>query len=129
MSRTITGPAPAEIADVLDKAADHIDAVGWYQGYLYDGTQADEGTPKTECRACVVGAINFAVYGSLTCPQDATGAQVALAYAAEDRLLDHIQAESGDRNSIPGWNDYPNTTADDVTAALRAAAANLRGAA
>lgn len=119
---TTTYPAPAEIADVLDKAADHIDAVGWMQGRLYDDAQADAGTPVDQCRVCLIGAMYAALqdgnprFGFIT-----TASQRAA--AAEGALEDHLDGP------VITWNDDPNRTKDEVTAALRTTAANLRSAA
>jgi hypothetical protein len=123
MSRTIAGPNPAEIADVLDKAADHIDAVGWHQGRLYDDAQADAGTPVDRCRVCLLGAVYAALQdgnprAGVTAPRELT-----LAIAAEDAMENHLDGP------VIDWNDSRERTQAEVTAALRATAANLRSAA
>lgn len=117
-------PTPTAIADVLDKAADIIDRNGWHQGDLYDGHQADVGVPVSECRVCAIGAINTAISGQATA--DLAGYDLLLAGLAEtciDEVLDQGWW------TVPEWNDAAGRTQDDVTTALRNAAARMREAA
>lgn len=123
MSRTIAGPNPAQIADVLDKAAAHIDAVGWYQGRLYDDAQADAGTPLDQCRVCLLGAMYAALQDGVPRAGLIATRELTLAIAVEDALEDHLDGP------VITWNDDPNRTKDEVTAALRATATELRGSA
>jgi hypothetical protein len=116
----ITAPSRLDVADVLDKAADHIDTHGWTQGRLYDGRQADGGTPIAECRSDLYGALKTAVIGV---PRwGGTPEQVALTDAAYQAVEDHLHTDN-----VHGWNDEPERVQADVTTALRATATNLRG--
>lgn len=122
---TATEPTSAAIADVLDKAAAHIDAVGWTQQDLYDLEQAvREDVMASKCRVCAIGAINTAVYGGPLYPVHETGLQ-AVAIGAENALKEHLAL---DNSTIPLWNDAPGREADEVTKALRDTAAGLREA-
>ena len=121
---TATEPTPAAIADILDKAAEHIDRVGWIQNGLYDESQWGDDFPLQACRVCAVGAINTAVYGNPRYPILETGLQ-AVAIGAENALKQHLAL---DNSTIPLWNDAPGREADEVTKALRDTAAALREA-
>jgi hypothetical protein len=112
------------IADILDRAADHIDTVGWHQGEVYDPYQRPD-KPTSECRVCALGAINVALHGSPQFPlgPKAEGALDAHGVAAYvERRLDYD-------DELATWNDMEGRTQDEVTAALREAAAELRGGA
>lgn len=112
-----------EIADILDRAADHIDTVGWLQGSLYGKHEPTQ--PLTECRVCAIGALNMALYGSPS---------FALRDPAPDEVTAHDVAEylQGSRTTgleLAEWNDTEGRTQNQVTALLRETAAELRGAA
>lgn len=111
-------PLP-EFADILDKAADHIDTVGWHQGRLYD----DAYTPLTACPVCAMGAINTALFGTPKFPLDMRRADCET-YEVADLLRPRIgNAE------LAEWNDEEGRTQDEVTALMRETAAELRGGA
>lgn len=117
-----TAPAAADIAAVLDLAADHLDSVGWIQGAPYDEEQAEKPTPLEECRVPVDGAIRAAVYSKPRCGRESTTEQIELVIAAWEALSAHLGGLK-----LAFWNDAPQRTAGDVKANLRAAAASLRG--
>lgn len=123
---TFTEPTAAEVADVLDKAIAHIEAVGWHQGYLYDEGQAEDGTPVNECMVCAVGAINTAVYGRPNGDPFATDGQVAVVVLAEEALKRHLNRDDDYWDSVPAWNDYVNMTRQDVVDEIRDTATELR---
>ena len=110
-----------EIADALDRAADHIETVGWLQGDLYDD-YTDRGQPLTKCRVCAMGALNVALHGTPLFP---LGLQ-------DDDLTAHEVAEYVERSlngvELADWNDAADRTQDDVTTLLRRTAAELRNA-
>lgn len=112
----------SEIADILDRAAAHIELVGWVQGVLYDDF-TDPGVPLTECRVCAIGAINVALYGS---PRFPMGADL-------DELMAHDVADfvrpNIDGAELADWNDFHAQSKDEVTALLRTTAAELRSGA
>jgi hypothetical protein len=118
MSRQ-TKPSPTDVAAVLDGAAAHIDTVGWHQGRMYDSGQADAGTPVEQCRVCAIGAVYAAIHGVPRAGVE--GPALTLAIAAENALEGHLDG------SVVAWNDEQGRTKDDVTTALRATAASLRG--
>ena len=92
----------SEVAQDLRAAADVLERDGWTQQMFCD--------PSTGAR-CVMGSLD-AVYG----PRDSRGVgdpNEAIAYI---RLTEVI----GPR--VIQWNDAPGRTADEVIAALRAAA-------
>lgn len=121
---TTIAPTTAEVADVLDKAADHLDRVGLTKCYLYDEDQADTGTPRTDCRVCAAGAINFAVHGmpsySVTQVSDE---QRELEVVAEEALAAHLGLGS---TTVPQWNDAKGRQKRQVVKAFRDTAASLR---
>jgi hypothetical protein len=118
-------PSPSEIADVLDRAATHIDTVGWIQGDLYDSF-TNPLKPLTQCRVCAIGALNMALHGTpqFQLPHD----------VKPDELTAHDVADAYLRSRIGGgelaeWNDTPGRAQGEVTALLRETAADLRGGA
>ena len=110
------------VADALDRAADHIESVGWWQGALYDHEQA-VSKPLSECAVCALGALNVALHGT---PLFSMGLR-------SDELTAHDIAEYVERSlggvELAGWNDDPGRTQDDVTTTLRRTANELRGGA
>ncbi|MFF4346748.1 hypothetical protein [Streptomyces sp. NPDC001530] len=113
---TLTTPAPDEIADVLDKAADHIVTVGFCKKYLYSVRQANAGLALTKCEVDVLGAINVAVHGT---PRYVGGDP--LVHAAEKALADSIDAPS-----VAAWCDYRGNGKAKAIALLRDTATCLR---
>lgn len=89
---------PQTPADVLDAAADHIDAHGWTQNVLREGE-----------KCCAVGALMEVTGGSALETQT-------------EIILRHRLSES-----IARWNDKPSQSAANVTRTMRAVAASLRG--
>lgn len=122
ITEQVTAPSAADIAAVLDLAADHLDSVGWLQGASYDADQAEVGRPLEECRVSAYGAIQTAVYGKPRCGRECTDEQVELVLDAWEALSDHLG-----NGVVSHWNDAPERTAGDVKATLRAAAKGLRG--
>ncbi|GAA1887612.1 hypothetical protein GCM10009837_06680 [Streptomyces durmitorensis] len=125
-----TTPTKAEIADVLDKAIDVIDRVGWHRGYLYDEEQAEEGKALRDCPVCALGSISVAICGSPTLgagDRDIHEA-VALADAAAVAVARHVGVPPVPRQ-VAYWNDELQRTADDVRNAFRDTAAELRAGA
>lgn len=118
---TLAWPSEADTeinADLLDKAADLIEQLGWAQHAARSATG----------EICAGQAVNDAVLSSsithgIYSVRDVTRAQVVNAL-----LLRHLAAE-GYRNSygtlfesVPAWNDAPERTKDEVINALRKAA-------
>lgn len=110
--------ADIDIPAVLDRAADHIDRVGWHQGDLYNPIDWDE-MAALDCRVCAIGAINVALHGTPLF-SDVQGEAEAndIATKVEDFL--------GLGEELLGWNDEPGRTQAEVTGALRDTAAALR---
>jgi hypothetical protein len=109
------------VADILDKAANHIDTVGWHQGELYDRYQAIESA--SECRVCMLGAINVALHGD---PKFPIGRKIAGETDAHD-VAAYIERRLAVDDDMATWNDAEGRTQAEVTAALRETAAELRG--
>lgn len=114
MSKTLP-----ELADVLDKAADHIDTVGWWQGSLYE----DASRPVTACPVCAMGAINMALYGTPQFPLQARRENYET-YLVADLLRPRIGY-----SELADWNDVEGRTQAEVTALMRETATELRGGA
>lgn len=115
---------PAEIAAILDKAADHIDKVGLFQGELYEGRYSTSATSLTECRVCAIGALNVALHGTPHFGLDLAANEVTAHDVADFYLRDRIGGVE-----LAEWNDMPGRTQGDVTGLFRKAAADLRGGA
>ncbi len=116
-------------AEILDKAADVIVERGWHQG----GYMSLGANPNT-CQVCVLGAMNVAV-GNNPDDADVNIAEAAEAFAGYLGLV--IRRDEFDDDDDPdtdpiaeavgnNWNDFVATSAEQVVAALRACAANLR---
>lgn len=148
---------PEAVADLLDKAAAHIEAHGWTQEEFY-AWHAD--VPIEQCKVCGRGGIAVAAGAHpefAETPLDV--AKLPLIFADDDdpycdghlapedqATLDLIQAAEkafaahlhktqrdiveglADDAVISGWNDEPDRTAEQVIAALRECAADLRKA-
>ncbi|MFE2497153.1 hypothetical protein [Streptomyces scopuliridis] len=121
---TVTRPI---VADILDKAADTIEANGHHKGDLY---RKSRGRRRNRCQVCAFGAINIAVHGSPLHPDqyavtpdrpDRRGWNLAVAVSAGRMLRSHLGV-----TEVHEWNDAADRTAADVTAAMRATAARLR---
>ena len=107
------------VADILDKAADVIDRNGHHQGYLYDEAKADDGLLLQACPVDAVGAINTAVFGKPRWPaEDHAGSPLAQAAT--------LALEETVGKPVPGWNDEPGRTSDEVITALWDTAERLR---
>lgn len=95
---------PEKIADVLDDAADYIEANGWCQKHLESPTG----------EVCASGAIRAVEPGAAW--GDGYDA-LALFLGLDNWLV----------SSIPRWNDAPGRTEQEVLDAFRAAAKQQRG--
>lgn len=115
-----TASMTLDAANVLEKAAVHLERVGHHKGYLYDEKQA-KGTALESCRVCAVGSILAAAYGKPRYPAADDRAD------ATDTAIDAMELTVG--QPVPVWNDEPARTQDDVITALKATAASLRDAA
>ncbi|MFH9813454.1 hypothetical protein ACH4NI_35480 [Streptomyces olivaceus] len=115
----MTTPTPADIADVLDRAADHINRVGWIQDEWWEGTPPDlypeaVSVDADSALAVAAGAEPFAPDSGLTTEQ------AFVYHAAADALRRHVGC------GLILWNDKPGRTQAEVTAVMRAAAASQR---
>lgn len=115
-STVTTAVTDEEIAVVCDKAADHIDAVGYCKKYLYSVRQAENGLPLSKCEVDVIGAINTAVHGT---PRYVGGNP--LTHATEKAIEARIDAPS-----LAAWCDYRGNGKAKAIALLRDTAASLR---
>lgn len=113
---TVTAPPDADIAAVLDLAADHITTVGYNKKYLYSTHQAETGLPLDKCSVDLIGAINVAVHGT---PRHVGGDP--LTWAAEQALTARIDAPS-----LAAWCDSPGSGKTTALALLRDTADELR---
>jgi hypothetical protein len=121
---TAADAAAATPAGILRVAAAYLTEHGWIQGEAFANHTSADQPP-----GCVYGAIRIAC-GShpsryLTKEQDAAidRAMHALAYHLQpvDRDVDGMHRLAV-YPIVTGWNDDPHTTAEQVIAALRAAA-------
>ncbi|MCW2938472.1 MAG: hypothetical protein JWN00_1457 [Actinomycetia bacterium] len=123
MIHSITTQARA----ILLKAADVIEARGHHRGdYAPSDTRSDLRT----CPVCVLAAINVAtnhhpVTDFFNYGMDEPEAQAAAALAKHLGLAECITPH--ELTDVVGeeWNDAPDRTAEQVTAALRECAASL----
>jgi hypothetical protein len=113
---TANAPTDTDIAAVLDKAASHIETVGFCKKYLYSVRQAENGLPLDKCEVDVIGAINVAVHGT---PRHVGGDP--LTHATEKAVEARITAPS-----LAAWCDYKGNGKAKAIALLRDTAAALR---
>jgi hypothetical protein len=118
-----TAGAAATPAHILRDAAAYLANRGWIRGQAFADTTADQPA------GCVYGAIRIACGGSpnrhLTDEQDAAIDRAMGALAGYLQPVDR-DVDGMHRGSVypivTSWNDDPHTTADQVIAALHAAA-------
>lgn len=114
-------------ADVLTRAAAHIEKVGHQKGGLYDGATADRGMPLTSCRVNAWGALYVALTG-LPRHGLSSAESVALADRVEAALIAHLGL-GDDKGALTDWSDDPLRTTEHVVTAFRETAADLGGGA
>lgn len=112
---TLADIADADIADLLDKAADIIDTNGHCKRDLYDHKQA-AGTKPENCRVDIIGALNIAAHG-----KPVYNGRSLLVWAAENALLTRIPEAA-----IVTWNDARGHGKREAAKLLRDTAAGLR---
>ncbi|NUQ95330.1 MAG: hypothetical protein HOY79_01770 [Streptomyces sp.] len=111
----------AVIADVLDRAADHIDKFGWMQGDLWD-LRADARLLPSQCPVCAFGSLNMALHGTPRFPELRPGD------LSSHDVADYVERRLGGVE-LADWNDDPHRTQAEVTALFRETASQLRGGA
>lgn len=105
-------------AQILAEAADVIERNGWVQGRYYDFKQYDRGTPAADCRVCLLGGINIAMWGNPSYPR------------ADRRPAFYFQM-TGELEKTVGsawvddWNDAVGRTVEEVIALLRTTAERI----
>ena len=127
---TCTDPTPAVL---LRGAATYVETHGWHQRSRYDLRDDIVATPP----ACAVGALCITAYGTaladLLHTPEPTEAQWWALVEALGVLAGHLTGHGMPYVApedvddvyewvIGGWNDQPDRTLAEVTAALRAAA-------
>lgn len=109
-----------DVADVLERAADLIEAGGWSRVHLFDG-------PKM----CVRGGIITACRQIGQTSEDSiwlTPLRSRLVQAAEDALSIWLTAERNteERVHVPTWNDAEVASLDELLTTLRKVAKGVR---
>ncbi|MEU5826571.1 DUF6197 family protein [Micromonospora tulbaghiae] len=132
MNSTQKQPHPGALADltpadILRCAARYLELHGWTQGVYYRVTHDTPFPP-----ACAAGAIGMAAHGRcIWLPHDVKSKPGARDYTrALDALSDFLdlnepqprETEDDDPTCPLSWNDRPGQRAEQVIAALRAAA-------
>lgn len=114
-TETLATPTDTQVAELLAKAADVIDANGHCKRDLYDHRQAAAGTPLADCRVDIIGALNIASHGT---PRY-TGRDL-LVWTAEQAILARIPEAA-----IVTWNDARGHGKREAAKLLRDTAASL----
>lgn len=107
-----------EVANVLEKAADHIHVHGHHKGYYAEGA-----------KTCAKGAIYHAAGVPLS--QLQLGGGIALLNSVPEISIEANNALSkytsiGPHGQLPIWNDKPERTQEEVEDALKNCAKELR---
>jgi hypothetical protein len=97
------------VKEALQRAADHIETVGWTQRQAFDRS---DDRPLDACPACALGALDLACFA----PNYREGSLEA--YREGVQLL----RDATGAIAIPEWNDAPGRTKEEVVAAFRKAA-------
>jgi hypothetical protein len=136
MNPTHTPPVDVEPtpADILRGAARYLQLHGWRQDGLYGDDEFTTDTPSRTPAACALGAIGMAAFGHRIPNHYDESAEWA-AYRQSSNILDDyltltcakdtvpiLDANYADGVSVGDWNDAPGRTAEQVIAALNAAA-------
>lgn len=112
--------APTErAAEILERAADRVQFIGWTQGGFARtdyGSEVYADDPKAKTW-CAVGALRREGMGT-----------VGLSSWMLDDEFAALQALEARVGEIAVWNDYPQQTADKVADEMRRAAKDLRNA-
>ncbi|MGI8815339.1 MAG: DUF6197 family protein [Pseudonocardia sp.] len=111
-------------ASLLRDAADRIARCGLHQGEYWPTTVGQPGYIEDD-PCCALGAL--AVAADVNDPYRADGElnnRPELVIAL-DTLADQVDPDNTRFDVVPPWNDHPLRTAAEVTAAMRAAAAQL----
>ncbi len=120
---TTTQPTPAAL---LRAAADRIDRCGLFQGEYWPIAPGEAPGPYVEGDPCCAHGALAVAAGWDYAPQADTALDTYWELVtATDALATCIQDRAGEPVSVAGWNDHPDRTAAEVTAALRAAARAL----
>jgi hypothetical protein len=123
-------------SEILDKAADHIERVGWAKDdwYIEPLIVSDDGADWSDCKLCAGGGINVAAgydadFDEHAGLADGHPAARAFMVLAERVAPDEEVADPDDAVTVViKWNDADERTAEEVVRELRAAAASEREA-
>ncbi|WP_426506718.1 DUF6197 family protein [Dactylosporangium sp. McL0621] len=114
------------MADTLRRAAHYIAEHGHHRyDYFASGTRRTDRETGTLPAACAIGAISYAAYGRVR--RDPWGSYTDLTLNPTNGFSDAVlffedYTKSHFGNTVSGWNDAPNRTADEVVTTLHAAA-------
>lgn len=115
---------PTEVADILDAAADLLQSKGWQKGAFSNATDPREATAF-----CALGAIRAVTGYSMAAHEyvESSGGDYAFyrekyMYAMQASVA--LAAKVGD--NVPGWNDRPGRTAEEVIDVMKHVAKDLR---
>jgi hypothetical protein len=122
-------------ADILRGAARYLQLHGWCQGHLYATSGHTGDLPPLGPPACALGAIGIAALGQRLQDVADDNRPEWRDYTCASAALDDYLTLTGAKNTVPtpdgdspddasvgDWNDAPSRTAEDVIAALLAAA-------
>lgn len=113
-------------AEVLEKAADLLETIGWVQGeeIVYGSNDPDAGLVITGM--CARGACRVAV-GLDKSDMNAPMQQIKSFMGGFRALHAGLNIQPKDPwGSVPGWNDFPGRTADEVIDMMKRVAKDLR---
>jgi hypothetical protein len=139
-ARVTPEPTPPAVAvnltpaDILRGAARYLQLHGWTQGNLYADTGHTTNASPFGVAACALGAIGMAALGKRV-QDDPEFPDEWREYQRASNALDDYLTITGAKNTVPApngespdaasvgdWNDAPGRTAEEVIAALLAAA-------
>jgi hypothetical protein len=101
--------SPDKVADILDNAAVYLLEHGWHQGQA-------RGPGGSRCMSAALRAV---CDGSL-------GRRLEWSTEAMEAVRRHLGLGHRKPESLPGWNDHPSRTLDEVLDALQETAKLVR---
>lgn len=116
----MTDPSDAQLADLIDRAANKLDDLGWTQSKLWEGSDGVEPQRYSSGAVCAVGALILAAGGIEEV--DEQRRDVIMARDAIETILE----SEWDETDLAEWNDESTREKAEVIDVFRTTARSLR---